>query len=151
MSVGNFCNREVVIARRDDSIVEIARLMRRHHVGSVVICEERHGHNKPVGIVTDRDLVVEVMATSVDEGEVSAGDIMSYELLTAREQDGLWEVMQRMRARGVRRVPVVDKDGGLLGILTADDIIELLAGELGDFAQLIVREQRREREVREKP
>jgi CBS domain-containing protein len=151
MSVGNICNREVVIARRDDSIVEIARLMRRHHVGSVVICEERHGHNKPVGIVTDRDLVVEVMATSVDEGEVSAGDIMSYELLTAREQDGLWEVMQRMRARGVRRVPVVDKDGGLLGILTADDIIELLAGELGDFAQLIVREQRREREVREKP
>jgi CBS domain-containing protein len=151
MSVGNICNREVVIARRDDSIVEIARLMRRHHVGSVVICEERHGHNKAVGIVTDRDLVVEVMATSVDEGEVSAGDIMSYELLTAREQDGLWEVMQRMRARGVRRVPVVDKDGGLLGILTADDIIELLAGELGDFAQLIVREQRREREVREKP
>jgi CBS domain-containing protein len=151
MSVGNFCNREVVIARRDDGIVEIARLMRRHHVGSVIICEEMHGHNRPVGIVTDRDLVVEVMATSVDEAGVSAGDIMSYELLTAREQDGLWEVMQRMRARGVRRVPVVDKDGGLLGILTADDIIELLAGELGDFAQVIVREQRREREVREKP
>lgn len=151
MSVGNFCNREVVIARRDDGVVELARLMRRHHVGSVVICEEAHGHRKPVGIVTDRDLVVEVMATSIKESDISAGDIMSYELLTAREQDGLWEVMQRMRARGVRRVPVLDKDGGLLGIISADDILELLAGELGDFAQIVAREQRREREVREKP
>lgn len=151
MSVGNFCNRDVVIVRRDDSIVELARLMRRHHVGSILVCEESHGKNKPVGIVTDRDLVVEVIAASVSKEDVTAGDVMSYELLTAREQDGLWEVMQRMRARGVRRVPVLDKEGDLIGIITADDIIELLSGELEDFAKIIGREQRREREVRDKP
>jgi CBS domain-containing protein len=151
MSVGNFCNREVVIARRDESIQDLARLMRRHHVGSILVCEESHGKNKPVGIVTDRDLVVEVMAHAVRKSDVTAGDIMSYELLTAREQDGLWEVMQRMRARGVRRVPVIDKDGDLIGIITADDIIALLSSELEDFAKIITREQRREREVRDKP
>lgn len=151
MSVGSFCNREVVVANRDAGVAELAGLMREHHVGSVVIVDDDHGASRPVGVVTDRDIVIELVAMTAPMAELSAGDLMSYELLTATEDDGLWETMQRMRSRGVRRVPVVDAEGSLVGILTADDVLELLAGELGDFARLMARGQGRERETRSRP
>jgi CBS domain-containing protein len=148
MSVGQICNRDTVIARKEDSIVEIAKLMREFHVGSVVIVEDVAEGVKPVGIVTDRDLVVEILAAQLNPDTVTIGDVMSFELTSAREDDGLWDTLQRMRVRGVRRVPVVDGNGNLRGILSSDDLLELLAGELGELAKLINREQEREQRVR---
>ncbi|QSA97441.1 CBS domain-containing protein [Methylococcus sp. EFPC2] len=148
MSVGQFCNRETVIVRKQDSIVEAAKLMREHHVGSIVVVEDSKGVVAPVGILTDRDLVIEILAAELNPDEVAVGDIMSYELLTARASDGLWETLQRMRGKGVRRVPVVDEQGGLAGIISSDDLLEILAGELGELTKLIAREQQREQRVR---
>lgn len=148
MSVGEVCVREVVVAGRKDSVAELARLMRRHHVGSVVIVEEVGGMHRPVGIVTDRDLVVEVLAMEVAPDSLTAEDVMSFRLLTARESDGLWETLQRMKAKGVRRLPVVDDPGALVGILSADDLLDLLAEELNDLVRVIRREISRERESR---
>lgn len=148
MSVGQICNRDTVIARKEDSIVEIAKLMRELHVGSVIIVEDAEDGVKPVGIVTDRDLVVEILAAQIDPDTVAIGDIMSYELTTAQENDGLWETLQRMRAKGIRRLPVVDGQGLLLGILSSDDLLELLAGELGELVRIINKEQEREQRVR---
>ncbi len=148
MSVGGVCIREVVVAGRKDSVAELARLMRRHHVGDVVVVEEVAGLPRPVGIVTDRDLVVEVLARGVAPDSLTAEDVMSFRLLTARESDGLWETLQRMKAKGVRRVPVVDEGGALVGILSADDLLDLLAEELSDLVQVIRREIARERESR---
>lgn len=147
-TAGEICNRDVVHAHRDTPVAEAARLMREHHVGDLVVLDGREGEQTPVGIVTDRDLVVEVLAAGVRPEDLTVGDVMSDDLVTAREEDGLLDLIRRMRAKGVRRVPVVDRAGALVGILAVDDLIELLAEQVTDLAKLIAREQTRERERR---
>ena len=148
MSIGEICNRETVFATTDSSIQQAAQLMREHHVGDLVVVEEKAGRRVPVGILTDRDLVIEILAKDVSANNVTVGDVMSSELMTARESDGLYETMQRMRAKGVRRVPVVDTNGALVGIVTVDDLLDLLADELTALARLLSREQAREHQKR---
>ena len=141
MSIGEICNRDVVVIERDATVQEAARLMRRHHVGALVVTRDLEGVRVPVGLITDRDIVIEVLGEGVDVGTVLVGDIMSDELLTAGEGDDLWGSLQRMRSAGVRRLPVVDTRGALQGIVTVDDVIELLADELTQMAKLMAREQ----------
>jgi len=148
MSVGQFCNRETVIVRKQDSIVETAKLMRQNHVGSVIVVDDQSEFVKPVGIVTDRDLVLEVLAAEIDPEKVTVGDLTSYELVTANEDDGLWETIQRMRTKGVRRMPVVDRKGQLVGIIAIDDLLEILATELHELTKVIGREHVREEKTR---
>lgn len=148
MSVAEICNREVVTAEKHCSIVEAAKIMRRTHTGSLVIVDSNTSNSRPLGIVTDRDLVIEVIAKDEELGNLTVGDIMGPELLIARENDGIWETILKMRAMGVRRMPVIDKVGGLMGILSMDDLLEFLAGELSDLSKLIKRESRREKETR---
>ncbi len=149
MSIGEFCTREVVVAERDTGIVELAQLMRTHHVGDVVVVEKQGDLVVPVGIITDRDIVVELIAAQVDLDSVTTGDVMGPELITAREKEGIWETLQRMRTKGIRRLPVVNEDGGLEGILTVDDLIDLLAEELALLAKIADRGQALEEERRE--
>jgi len=144
MSVGAFCNREVVVTGPETGIVELAKLMRQFHVGDVVVVEESNGLRKPVGIVTDRDLVVEVIAGEVDFAPLRARDVMGGHLLVAREKDSIWETMKLMAAQGIRRVPVVDAHGTLAGILSLDDLLELLAEELSMLAGVAGRGRERE-------
>ena len=144
MPIGEICNREVVIVQADKPALEAARLMRQYHAGDVVVVEERGGLQVPVGIVTDRDLVVEIMAPGLDPAVITVGDIMAPELATVMENIGVFEAIQYMRTRGVRRLPVVDDKGGLIGILTLDDLLELLADELIALVRLVKREQKRE-------
>jgi len=136
MSTGEFCTREVVITEKDSSILDVAQLMRTYHVGDVVVVEHRGEQAVPVGIITDRDIVVELVAQEVDLNSVTAGDVMSYDLLSVREDEGIWEVLLQMCDRGVRRIPVVNEAGGLEGILALDDMIELLAEELTLLARI---------------
>ncbi len=144
MPIGEICNREVVFATRDTSILETAQLMRRHHVGDLVVVDEKNDKRIPVGIVTDRDIVIEVIAKEADINSLTAGDIMGPELVTTREAEGVFETIQLMRLKGVRRMPVVDHHGGLVGIVSVDDLVELLAEEMSELAKLISREQVRE-------
>ena len=148
MSIGQFCNRETVIVRNTDSIVATAKLMRQSHVGSVVVVEDVDGFVKPVGVVTDRDLVLEVLAAELDPETVTIGDLVSYALVTAHEDDGIWETIQRMRIKGIRRMPVVDAQGALVGIMAVDDLLEILAAELSEVAKVMAREQIREEKTR---
>ncbi len=140
MSVGQYCNRQTVTAERSTEISEIARMMRREHVGTVVVVERRDNVEYPVGIVTDRDLVIEVLAQSLAPETVTVGDIMSGDLVTARENDNFWHTLDRMSAKGVRRLPVVDEKGALVGILTVDDVLTALAVGLSDMTRLVQRE-----------
>jgi len=106
------------------------------------------GKRVPVGIVTDRDAVVEVMATGLDPNVITVGDIMGQELVTARENEGVLETMQIMRYKGVRRLPIVGKAGELIGIVSIDDLLEVLAEELSELAKIFAREQARETTAR---
>jgi CBS domain-containing protein len=151
MSVGELCNREVVVVGPDASILEAVKLMREHHVGDIVVVEQRPSEPVPVGILTDRDIVIEVLAEEVDPQSVSVRDVMSDSLVTAREDEDLLDIVGRMRLHGVRRVPVVNQQGGLEGIVTVDDILELLAEQMNGLAALVKVEQQRERERRAQP
>jgi CBS domain-containing protein len=148
MSVGQICNRDTVIVRKEESIVDAAKLMREFHVGCVIVVEDAGNGVKPIGVLTDRDLVVEILAAELDTETVTVGDIMSYELVTVGENDGLWDTLQRMRAKGVRRMPVVNAEGCLAGILTSDDLLELLAEEFGQLVKVIGKERQREQDIR---
>jgi CBS domain-containing protein len=140
MKIGECCNREVVTAEKDMSIVEVARLMQEHHVGDLIVVENLNGRTRPVGIVTDRDLVIEVLAQMAPIDAIRVSDVMSYEIATVSENDELWETLERMRKLGVRRMPVVDAGGVLVGIITLDDLMELMAEAMGHIASLIRRE-----------
>ena len=146
MPVGEICNREVVVAERTTTIVEAARLMRRYHVGDLVVVDEVQGRRVPVGMVTDRDLVVEVIAREQPFASCTVSAIMSATVVCVPETAGVIETIQLMRSHGVRRVPAVDAGGALVGILAADDLLDLLAEELSALARIAPRGQ--EREVR---
>ena len=148
MTIGAICTRETVIAKKDNTIVEVAKLMRQHHVGDIVVIKESAGENIPVGIVTDRDLVIEILAQEQSTDAITVGDIMSYEIVTARDDEGIWETLQKMRIKGVRHMPIVNQRGGLVGIVSLDDLLELLSDELAGLAKTINREQERERTAR---
>jgi CBS domain-containing protein len=148
MAIGEICNREVVFARRDDSVKHAAQLMREHHVGDLVIVEEADGRRVPCGVLTDRDIVVGVVAKGLDPDTLEVAEVAGSELMFVRESDGVAETIELMRAKGVRRVPIVDARGSLVGIVTADDILDLLAEELTALARMVSREQRREVELR---
>ena len=148
MLVGEVCNREVVIAGREITILEAAKLMRKHHVGDVVVIEKHGDEQAPVGILTDRDIVVELLAEEVDLSAVNIGDVMSFELVVAKEDDSLLDTLQQMQAKGVRRIPVVNQRGGLVGLLAMDDLVELASEQLSAMVKLIKTEQSRERKIR---
>jgi CBS domain-containing protein len=145
MPIGEICSREVVFVRRDESIVQAAQLMRGHHVGDVIVVDERDGARVPVGILTDRDIVVEIVAKGVDPSAVTVADAMSAEVVTAGEHDGIYETIEHMREKGVRRLPVVNAKGALVGLVSLDDLLDLLGDEISSLAKLVSREQKRER------
>ena len=147
MRTGELCVRDVVTATRDEPLREAARRMVEKHVGSLVVVDELGALSRPIGIVTDRDLVRTMAVEGLGHGRaITVGDLMSRELLVADDDQDVLEALARMRVRGVRRLPVVDQQRSLVGILTLDDIVEWLAEELTGVARLVNREQRRERE-----
>lgn len=149
MTIGSICKRSVVVSPRDESIVDAAKRMRMLHVGTVIIIEERDRMQVPVGILTDRDIVLSIVASDPEHLPfLSVGDAMSDDLLTAGEDTSLPDALGLMQERGVRRLPVVDHAGALVGIVTADDVIRLLAEELSQVVKLMNHEEQVERRYR---
>ena len=148
MTVGQICNRVVVFAFRNTPLPDAAKLMRENHIGSLVIVDESDRGRIPVGMLTDRDIAIAVVAQGLDPRTLTAGEVMSGELVTANEQDDMLDTLQRMRRRGVRRMPVLTAAGALAGIVTLDDLLELVAEQLGDVVKAIATEQSREARTR---
>ena len=144
MPIGEVCVRDVVVADKTTTIQEAARLMRQHHVGNLVVVDAPNGNRSPSGIVTDRDIVISVVATRLDPAVFTLGDLVMQELVTAREDQGIFETIQQMRANGIRRMPIVNLHNSLVGIVSVDDLIQLLAVELSELGKLISREQAKE-------
>ena len=121
MLIGEACTRDVIVVERQESVIEAAQLMRRYHVGPVVVTDQPDGSRLPVGILTDRDIVVEMVAQQVDFASVTVADVMSNRLLMLSPELGVSEALGRMAEKGVRRAPVVDDNDVLIGILALDD------------------------------
>lgn len=148
MQLKNLCTPDVVYCTAEISALHAARLMREHHVGDLVVINNDSDEHVPVGIVTDRDIVVEVLAKDLDPSKVSVRQIMRVPLVIARTSEEAESAMERMRAHGVRRVPVLDDGETLAGILTLDDLLKRLAADAAVLADIIAREQDREHRQR---
>ena len=149
MSIRDYCNMNVICCEADKVISEVAALMRRHHVGDVIIVDDtKNGQRIPIGIVTDRDIVIETIALDVDAKLFTASDLMMAPVATVQEDASLTEALSIMRSKKVRRLPVVTRSGSLFGIITTDDLINLLASELSMIAGLTVEQTLREGKLR---
>lgn len=149
MEVGKLSTLDTVCCARDETVQGAALLMRKHHVGDLVVVEEPDGERIPVGILTDRDIVVSVVALGLDPLSLEVGDIMSDDLLTAGENDDVYATIERMRLRGIRRVPVVSDSGVLAGIVSADDMLTFLAEEMEELSRISPYQQQHERRARQ--
>jgi CBS domain-containing protein len=148
MRVGDYCKHAVVTVAADVDVVGAASLMREEHVGFLVVVEPGDGKRKPVGVLTDRDIVVLVTARGIDPRTLKVADVMSRKPLLATEADDLNEAVQGMRIAGVRRMPVVTRDGTLAGIIALDDVLEVVTGMLCDMSGTVRNEQRQEQRLR---
>jgi CBS domain-containing protein len=144
MLLKEICILDVACCARDTSILEAARLMRLHHTGDLVVVDDPRGDRVPVGIVTDRDIVVEVLGKELDPAKTTVGEVMSARLVIAEVSEDTSEALERMRHHGVRRIPVVDKDGGVVGIVTLDDMLKLHAEQANALLEIVTKEQTRE-------
>jgi CBS domain-containing protein len=149
MPVGEICVREVVVAPRETTIQDAAHLMRHHHVGNLLIVDRPNGDGVPVGIVTDRDITISVVAPKLDPSVFTLGDLVTEKLAVVPEDQGVFETIQQMRLKGIRRMPVVSKEGKLVGIVSVDDLIHLLAEEMNELSKLIAHEQAREAQLKQ--
>ena len=148
MFIGQMCNRNVVSARRETSIAEAAQIMRKFHVGNVIVVEPVGGGDRPIGIVTDRDMVLEVLAQGLDPAKVTLGDLVTQSLVTIEEHADYMDAIHLMVSRNVRRLPVVSAGGLLAGIVALDDVVRALALPLAELSDLSARGRKRELQQR---
>jgi len=148
MLAGEYCNRDVVIIGKTDPVIKAAKLMRKYHVGGVLVIEPRNGERAPIGILTDRDIVISVIAKDVDINVVTIQDVVNFKLITVDEDEDLKTTVKRMRVNGIRRIPVVNKNRGLVGVLAVDDVLDIITEQLVDIDQIIMKEQVLEKELR---
>lgn len=144
MLIGNVCTQQVVCTHRNATVTEAAQLMREFHVGTLVVAEGEQDSVTPVGLITDRDIVVSVVAPKIDADAVIVGEIMNPTLITAAEDDDVYETIQKMGLKGIRRLPVVDSEGKLVGIVSEDDLLEQLSREMATLATISQRQQTKE-------
>jgi CBS domain-containing protein len=136
MNVRDICTRDVVTVREFDELTAAAQLMREKHVGYLIVVAPalEDGSFTPVGVLTDRDIVIAVVARETDARTLRVGDLMTRQPVVVNEEDSIGTALHEMRRIGVRRVPVVGRGGALVGVLSLDDILESLSEELLDVA-----------------
>lgn len=150
MKAGAICSHKCVTITPNEDLSTAAKLMRDEHVGYLVVVEgngnsERGG---PVGVITDRDIVVAVVAREADPFSLRVGDVMSGDPIVARSDEPIESVARTMRDHGIRRVPLIDAEGHTRGVVSIDDLLAVLASQLSDLAALIRNEQRIEQVTR---
>ena len=145
LTVEEFCTRDVVHIETLESVAKAARLMHERQIGSVVIVEKDGKVTRPVGIITDRDIAVRVVAQGLDPDRTPALRVMGTGVVSIGEKEGVARALALMRSKGVRRLPVVDAAGALVGILAADDLLGFFAEEMSGMAGMLSRGMARER------
>jgi CBS domain-containing protein len=148
MQLKDLCTLDVACCTPDATVSAAARLMRDRHTGDLIVIDNADEEREPVGIVTDRDIVVEVLAQGRDPDRTTVGEIMSKQLVIASGSEDAWQALQRMVSHGVRRIPVVDDEHCVLGIVTLDDILRIHAEAANSLVQVVSKEQTREQRTR---
>jgi CBS domain-containing protein len=143
MKAGELCIRQVVTAQAGESIHDAARRMAEYDVGDLIVVEELGGEVRPIGVITDRDIVTRAVARgNVRLQELRLADVMRPSLLTAREDDDVDAVLAKLKRHAIRRIPVVDEKNRLQGILSIDDLLGWIGAQLNDANTLLERQGR---------
>jgi len=140
MNVGQICSREVYVVRATEPLVQAAQEMQKRHVGAMVVVESRGDAVRPTAIVTDRDIVRGQLTHGLDLHRLKVRDVMSRDLLTLPEQASVSEAIERMTARSVRRAPIVNEAGDLVGIVSFDDLLPVAVADVQALAKLVDRQ-----------
>lgn len=141
MSIGSICSREVIIARASETLRTAAELMAKQGIGCIVVCElDEKSRRIPTGILTDRDIVLASLRERKGLEELLIAEAMSRDPLVIHDSEEIDEAVERLRVHGVRRAPVVDAYGALVGVVSLDDLLEVIAEQLNDIAHLIRRQ-----------
>jgi CBS domain-containing protein len=149
MTVGEICQHNVIVVPRGETVVDAAKRMRMGHVGDVIVVEQQNGSRVPIGILTDRDIVLSIVASDPDHLPfLTVDDAMSSDLFTVRDDADVSDALETMRQHGIRRLPVVNATGTLVGIVTSDDVLRFVAGEVDEIVELMATEQEIERQRR---
>lgn len=146
MLVGSLCTLRPICVSTGAPISDVARLMRDQHVGAVIVTEGAPEHQRAIGMITDRDVVRAQYERTADLSRLSAGQVMTGEPLVISEQESVDGAIAHMRARGVRRAPVVAPDGALVGLISADDLLAHVARKLINLAEIVGWQRRVERD-----
>ena len=133
MPLRNIVKKELISCTPTTSVTDVAKLMKKREVGAVLVIEE----SRPVGIVTDRDLVIRCLAESKRASSLTAEDVMSGAVETVSDEEGIYDVVQKMRKGCIRRVVVVNDLGEATGLLSFDDVFELIADEMGAMKEVV--------------
>jgi len=144
MLLNNFCILDVACCTPRTTVLEAAHLMRSKHTGDLVVVEDDEERKEPLGIVTDRDIVVEVLAKGMDPATTLVGSVIRTPVVVGKDDEDSSSALERMSVHGVRRMPVVGRGGKLIGIVTVDDMLKQLAKEVGVITEIVSREQSRE-------
>jgi CBS domain-containing protein len=141
MLMKEICMGNVVVCSPETSALQAASLMRHRHVGDVVVVDNPRDEAVPLGVVTDRDLVVEVLGNGLDPAKTTVGSLMRTPVIIARESEDTTMVIERMRTHGVRRVPVVAGEGEVVGIVTLNDLLKAVIAEASALLEVMTKGQ----------
>jgi len=148
MLLKSICTLEVACCGPQTTVLAAARLMRDRHTGDLVVVAGDDERVAPLGVITDRDIVVEVLGKGLDPATTTVTSIMRTPVVIANEGEDTSQALERMRHHGVRRIPVVGDRGKLVGVVTVDDLLRNLAADAGSLADIVAREQRHEQRTR---
>jgi CBS domain-containing protein len=144
MPLKDLCQGQVVCIGPKATVLDAALLMKEKHVGDVLVVKTPDRPKNPIGILTDRDIVTKVVAKRLAPDEIKVEEVMLTDLHVACDSDGVLEATEKLENAAVRRLPVVDADGNVKGILSADDFYELLATEFGNLSRISSRQVSKE-------
>lgn len=150
MDLRKIGKRKVATVYRDMNVGEAARIMRDSHLGDVVVIERRDGKINPIGILTDRDIVMATTALGISPFDFRVEDVMTHSLITAPSDSTLNHIIRLMKEQGIKRVPLVNETGELDAIVAVEDVIRFLTTELHELSQVYERQRELEQERRRK-
>lgn len=148
MKLKDLCVLDVVCCTPDLSVAGAAHMMRQQHTGDLVVVDDADENREPIGILTDRDIVLEVIAQGRDPARTPVRDVMTTQLVVAAASEDVDTALERMRSHGVRRLPVVDENDCVLGIVTLDDLLRVHAEQAAALLAIVTKEQSREDRAR---
>lgn len=146
MLVGNLCRLRPVTVNTGAPLSDVARLMRDRRVGAVIVTDDSADRPRAVGMITDRDIVRAQVERTGDLSRLSAGEVMTRSPLVIGEEESVDGAIAHLRARGVRRAPVVTLDNTLVGLISTDDLLTHVAYKLIRLAEIVGRQPRAERD-----